>query len=96
LAPTTTIGQEGPTTTIGATTTTVVDSESGGTTTTVGSASGGPTTTNVDPASGGTSPTPASGLPRTGADQNTMLLLGLGMSLGGLLIVALGRRPKGV
>lgn len=74
---TTLVDSEGPTTTLAATTT-LVDSE--GPTTTV-AAAGGPTTT-VDPGA----------LPRTGAEVDLMLVLGLSLVFGGVVTMLLGRR----
>ena len=85
-APTTTVDAGGPTTTEVPTTTvepttTLVDSE-GPTTTLVDSQ--GPTTTVSS--QGGT-------LPTTGSSQTLLVILGLAMVLGGLVFLALTRRP---
>ena len=74
---TTVVDVEGPTTTLAATTT-LVDSD--GPTTTL-AAAGGPTTT-----------TGTGALPRTGAGADAMLVLGLGLVLGGVVTLLLGRR----
>ena len=39
---------------------------------------------------------PEPGLPRTGASQNALIVLGLVMILGGLIFIALTRRPDEV
>ena len=88
-APTTTVDAGGPTTTeapttpVEATTTTIVGSEGPTTTTLLGSE--GPATTAL--ASNGGS------LPATGSSQTILVVLGLGMVLGGLVFLALTRRP---
>ncbi len=94
IAPTTTtiVDGEGPTTTVAETTTTLPE-----TTTTLESESGGPTTTAQaaeGPTTTVTSPTP--GLPRTGSNQSMLVILGLAMILGGLIFIALTRRPDEV
>ncbi len=82
---TTTIGEsETPTTTIVATTTTEIASE--GPTTTIEQASEGPTTTLLADAGGD--------LPTTGGGASLPLVLGLAMTLGGVLFTLLARTPR--